>query len=218
MDILEVTVRVAIVFIPFLFALCFHEFAHGWVAKKLGDNTAETMGRLTLNPLAHADPIGTFVLPIASILMNSVFFGWAKPVPVNERNLKHPKKDMFWIAAAGPASNFLLAFLSSFILVYMSAHLADPDSRLSLMRFFDAFISINLALAIFNLIPIPPLDGAKVLGRFLPDSMNDTLEANSAMLSMILLFLFISGAMSILAVPIYWSKSLLMQFATSVVV
>src|SRR4051794_8394875 len=91
-------------FVPFLFALCFHEFAHGWVAKMRGDRTAEIMGRLTLNPLAHADMIGTVILPLASILTGIPFFGWAKPVPVDERNLKNPRIDMFWIAFAGPLS------------------------------------------------------------------------------------------------------------------
>src|SRR6185436_15011255 len=110
MDILEISVRVAIIYIPFLFALCFHEFAHGWVAKMRGDNTAEQLGRLTLNPIAHADLIGTFILPVSAIVFGiPIFFGWAKPVPVNIRNLKNIRTDMFWIALAGPASNIFLA-------------------------------------------------------------------------------------------------------------
>jgi Zn-dependent protease len=108
----EIGHKLALFYVPFLFALCFHEFAHGWIAKTRGDNTAELMGRLTLNPMAHADMIGTFALPIMAIVFSvPIFFGWAKPVPVNIRNLKNPRVDMFWIALAGPASNILLAVL-----------------------------------------------------------------------------------------------------------
>ena len=96
-------------FVPFLFALCFHEFAHGLVARMRGDRTAEIMGRLTLNPLAHADPIGTVLLPIIGFFTHAPLFGWAKPVPVDERNFKNPKADMFCVAAAGPLSNLFLA-------------------------------------------------------------------------------------------------------------
>src|SRR5580658_5489953 len=107
----DIILRVVTGFIPFLFALCVHEYAHGFVANKLGDPTAKMMGRLTLNPMAHADPIGTVVLPVMAILFGAPFFGWAKPVPVNSRNLKHEKRDMCWIAAAGPGSNVIMAFI-----------------------------------------------------------------------------------------------------------
>src|SRR3954469_19503462 len=100
--------KIALYFIPFLLALCAHEYAHGWVANKLGDPTARLMGRLTLNPLAHADIIGTFMLPILAIITGGPFFGWAKPVPVNDRNLKNRRLGMFWVALAGPASNMIL--------------------------------------------------------------------------------------------------------------
>ncbi len=192
-------------FIPFLFSLCFHEYAHGWMAKKLGDNTASLMGRLTMNPMAHADPIGTFILPAASIIMQIPFFGWAKPVPVNERNLKHPKKDMFWVAAAGPLSNVLLAFVGAFLLIAVEIYVADPHQKISAMRFLNTFMIINLSLAFFNLLPIHPLDGGKVIARFLPDSINDQLEANQHITSMILLFLFIGGGLKILSTPIFWA-------------
>lgn len=111
-NLVEIVGKVAGTFIPFLFALSFHEFAHGWVAKKRGDRTAEQLGRLTLNPFAHADLVGTFILPLMGILSGWAMFGWAKPVPVNPRNLKDPKNDMFWVAAAGPLSNFLLAVVA----------------------------------------------------------------------------------------------------------
>ena len=113
MDLIATAFLAVKYFIPFLFALCFHEYAHGWVAKLRGDRTAEIMGRLTLNPLAHADMIGTVILPLVSIVSGIPFFGWAKPVPVDARNLKNPKVDMFWIAAAGPLSNLLLALIGA---------------------------------------------------------------------------------------------------------
>jgi Zn-dependent protease len=112
-DLVEFGAKLGIFFVPFLFALCFHEFAHGLVAKWLGDNTAEMAGRLSLNPMVHADPVGTWILPIVSIALNSpFFFGWAKPVPVNSRNLKH-RMDMFWVSLAGPLSNVFLALVST---------------------------------------------------------------------------------------------------------
>ncbi len=120
MDIVAIGGKLGLFFVPFLFALCFHEFAHGLVAKWRGDNTAERMGRLTLNPMAHADILGTFILPISSIVFGiPLFFGWAKPVPVDPRNLKNVRTDMFWIALAGPASNVLLAIVSAAILFFL---------------------------------------------------------------------------------------------------
>ena len=113
---MEIGYKIGMNFVPFLFALCAHEYAHGLVAKWRGDNTAQALGRLTLNPLAHADPIGTFVLPLAAIIFNvPIFFGWAKPVPVDARQLKNPRTDMFWIALAGPGSNIpdICSFCSS---------------------------------------------------------------------------------------------------------
>ncbi|MBC7372008.1 MAG: site-2 protease family protein, partial [Bdellovibrionaceae bacterium] len=102
MDMMEIGAKIGVYYIPFLFALCFHEYAHGFVAKMLGDNTAEMLGRLTLHPVVHMDMLGTVALPLMAIVFNSpIFFGWAKPVPVNARNLKNPKKDMFWVALAG---------------------------------------------------------------------------------------------------------------------
>lgn len=217
MDILEIIAKVLPIYIPFLFSLCIHEYAHGWVAKKLGDNTASTMGRLTLNPVAHADPVGTVVLPVAGIIMNVGFFGWAKPVPVNERNLKHPKKDMFWISAAGPGINIILGAIAAFVWAFSFRFISDPGQQKFMMSFSQNFVSTNMMLAVFNLIPIPPLDGAKVLGRFLPDSINDQLEANAMMLSMIFFILIMTGALSILQTPIYMSTMFLIKFAASVV-
>ncbi len=202
MDMLEIGAKLGMFFVPFLFALCFHEFAHGLVAKWRGDNTAQMMGRLTLNPVAHADPLGTWVLPILAIVFNSpFFFGWAKPVPVNERNLKRPRQDMFWVALAGPMSNIFLAFVGMFLLAFVFAKFGGSADGSAYRTLLDTFIMVNLFLAVFNLIPIHPLDGGKVLEPFLPASWNIWLEQNQGTLNMaLLIFLLLAGR--VLAVPV----------------
>lgn len=217
MDINTIMVKLSLFYVPFLFALCFHEFAHGWVAKRLGDNTAENMGRLTLNPLSHMDPLGTVVFPMLAIVGGSpLFFGWAKPVPVLERNLKNPKKDMFWIALAGPASNILLAFLGLFVMFFINFTPLNFGSNPMLRQGLDLFILINLFLAVFNLIPIHPLDGGKILARFLPFEANRWLEENSGMLGMILFALIIfdglgGGTLRLISAPVYFLKDILVS-------
>ena len=151
---------------PILLALTFHEYAHAYVAHRYGDDTAQKSGRLTLNPLRHLDPLGT-------IMIFLVHFGWAKPVPVNPINLKNPKKDMLWISAAGPLSNMLLALVSGLLFRLFSdfSMPTDRDSVVGLLTIM-VFLSlkINLALAIFNILPIAPLDGSKILYGILPPS------------------------------------------------
>lgn len=202
MDPLETAVRVGLFFVPFLFSLCFHEYAHGFVAKLRGDNTADMMGRLTMNPLAHVDWIGTVGLPIVAIITGLPIFGWAKPVPVNPRNLKDQKNDMFWVALAGPASNILLFFVGLIIFAILFHGFAlRPNSPLYQM--LHVFLYINLLLAFFNLLPLHPLDGGKILERFIPYHWNRWLEENQQMLNMALLVLIISGGFRYLAMPIF---------------
>lgn len=149
--------------IIFFFAVIIHEISHGLVAYKLGDPTAKYSGRLTLNPFVHIDPIGTIILPIVLILMNSpVIFGWAKPVPVNFWNLKNPQRDMIWVGLAGPLANILLGLL---LILALKSPFA---TNIFLSDILKTAIIINLVLAIFNLIPIPPLDGSRVLMGLLP--------------------------------------------------
>lgn len=206
---IEILAKLGVQYVPFLFALCFHEFSHGFIAKKKGDNTAELMGRLTMNPLAHADIIGTVVLPIAGILagiggMNGghgFIFGWAKPVPVNGRNLSHPKQDMSWIAAAGPLSNLLLAFISTFLFVIAGLLLKDASTVSAVQTLLGNFIVINVLLCVFNLIPLHPLDGGKILERFIPNRWNDVLEQNQATLQIMLIVFFVVGGFAILQGP-----------------
>ncbi|MFH1860694.1 MAG: site-2 protease family protein [bacterium] len=148
-----------------LIAVIIHEISHGFVAYRLGDTTAKDLGRLTLNPLAHIDPVGTIIVPIGLALIGSpISFGWAKPIPIDFRNLCHPKQDMIWISMAGPAANLLLAIgLSLLLHTGIISEIKIGDNPIIFIA-----ILINLFLAIFNLIPIPPLDGARILIGLLP--------------------------------------------------
>lgn len=161
--------KIIIWIIPVIFAITVHETAHGWVASKHGDQTARLLGRITLNPAKHIDPLGTIIIPVLLLLFGGFVFGWAKPVPVDWRNLRNPKRDMAIVAAAGPVSNLLMACLWGLIakITYMLTH--DPQSLLILMG--AAGIIINLILAILNFIPIPPLDGSRVMSSLLPPRM-----------------------------------------------
>lgn len=158
-------IQTLILLIPvILFALTVHELAHGYVAYRLGDPTAKHAGRLTLNPISHLDPIGTLMLFI-------VHFGWAKPVPVDPRYFTNPKRDMLWVALAGPGSNIALAFLCGLIIRFINANpylFLDSFLGEAFAAMMVLSLQINLALAIFNLLPIPPLDGSKVLYGLLP--------------------------------------------------
>lgn len=160
--------KLSIMLVPALMAITCHEVSHGYIADKFGDNTARSMGRLTLNPLKHLDIFGTLMVFIVGI-------GWAKPVPVNFNNLRHPKRDMIWVAAAGPITNFTLAALSAFAMRGVASFAEQvPDASwaqmfldpITLMLAFSVYI--NLLLAIFNLIPVPPLDGGRVAVGLLP--------------------------------------------------
>jgi len=161
MGIISLDPAVQVILIPvIIFALSFHEFAHGWMANRFGDQTAKMNGRLTLNPMAHLDVFGSLALYFMG-------FGWAKPVPVNPRNLMNPKNDMMWIALAGPLSNFLLAFISGVLLsLFLRTGIISGSSSLTIVLIMS--LQINLVLAIFNFLPIAPLDGSKILAGIVP--------------------------------------------------
>jgi Zn-dependent protease len=174
----ETIQNIAIWAVPVLVAIVFHEVAHGYVAYYLGDPTAARMGRLTLNPLAHIDPFGTVLLPLLLIVVHSPFvFGYAKPVPVNFHNLGRPKRDMIWVAVAGPLTNLVLAFGSAMVLKLLLSYdePLSPGSGPSiailapLADMAKTGVIMNVVLAVFNLIPIPPLDGGRVLVGLLPE-------------------------------------------------
>jgi Zn-dependent protease len=173
--------------LPLLFAIVLHEYAHGWVADKCGDSTARRLGRLTVNPLAHIDPFGTIIVPLICLLLpGSFLLGWAKPVPVDPRNMRQPRRDMALVAAAGPGMNFLLAVGSAVVLAWMvsinpsllsmdSGDAAPNEERswtalmllpLAVMAFYS--VLVNVFLGIFNLMPIPPLDGGRIMVSVLP--------------------------------------------------
>ncbi len=203
-SLVEFGAKVGLFFVPFLFALCFHEFAHAYVAKLKGDRTAEIMGRLTLNPLAHIDWVGTVMLPLLALQTSFPFFGWAKPVPINEKNFRNPKNDCFWVAIAGPLSNILLAFVGWFLIVLVLTIFRNFQSALALFEMLKVFIQINLFLAFFNMLPLHPLDGGKVAARFLSAGANRWLEENQFALQMGLIVLFITGGFWFLAQPVYF--------------
>ena len=163
---LSLVQKIAIWVVPVVLAITVHEVAHGWIARKLGDNTAFMLGRLTLNPLKHIDPVGTILIPGMLLLLQAGFlFGYAKPVPINWRNLRRPKRDMALVAAAGPGANLLMA-LAWGLLIRLGLSLGEPGIALIYMGV--AGITINIILMVLNLLPLPPLDGGRVMTGLLP--------------------------------------------------
>ncbi|RJP28804.1 MAG: site-2 protease family protein [Candidatus Omnitrophota bacterium] len=180
-------------------AMTIHEFSHGWVAYKLGDPTAKYSGRLTLNPLAHIDPIGTILLPLMLFISTQgrFVFGAAKPVPINFMALRNPKRDIIWVGASGPLSNLLLAFLFSFILKLLPM----PDI---LSIIISQFVLINVVLGIFNLIPIPPLDGSRIIMGLLPNQLSEKYAQIEPFGFIIIIALIWMGILNILVWPVVY--------------
>ncbi|MDD2768854.1 MAG: site-2 protease family protein [Methylococcus sp.] len=169
MDDLSLIQRISIWVLPVLFAITLHEVAHGWVANKLGDNTAKSLGRLSLNPLRHIDPVGTILVPGLLLALGGFIFGWAKPVPVDWGRLRHPRRDVALVAAAGPAINLAMALVWAVLLrlaLEMPENLEYAALPLGLMG--KAGIAINTVLMVLNLLPIPPLDGSRIVSSLLP--------------------------------------------------
>ena len=204
-------------YLPLLFSLCVHEFAHAWTARKLGDLTAFHEGRLTLNPAAHADFLGTILFPLVFLLTNSpIFFGWAKPVPVDEGALRKPREDMFWIAFAGPLSNFLLSLAGAGVLLILYiAKLKGLDMGGAALAMAEMFIYVNLLLGGFNLLPLHPLDGGKVMARFLPIRWNIFLERNQQYGYILLIIIVFGGGFRFLAIPLFTASQALIEFSQS---
>lgn len=214
----EIIQGIAIYALPVIFAITMHEAAHGYVAKQFGDLTAHNEGRISLNPIRHIDLIGTILVPLALFVLSKLtigagfLFGWAKPVPVNFTRLRHPKRDMLWVAAAGPGANLLMAlFWASMI----KLALAMPDSSfakpLALMGI--AGIEINVILMVLNLLPLPPLDGGRMMVSLLPNRIAYPFARIEPYGFMILLVLLFSGILSVIIGPvILWIKIFIVSF------
>jgi Zn-dependent protease len=191
----------AISIIPVLLAITVHEASHGYAAKFFGDKTAFFLGRITLNPLKHIDPIGTILIPGVLLLLSAPFlFGWAKPVPVNFANLHNPKKDMFWVALAGPGSNFLMAIIWTILFgIFQSLQLS---SSVFLIGMAQVGIVVNLVLMLLNLLPIPPLDGGRIAVSILPNPWSYRLANIERYGMFILIFMIMSGLLSAILLPL----------------
>lgn len=196
---------IAVWLIPVLFAITLHEAAHGFVAYKLGDDTAFNAGRVTINPFKHIDLIGTIIVPILLVISTGLVFGWAKPVPVNPRQLFHPKRDIAWVALAGPASNFIMALLWG--LLFKGVIFLHPKGDVGMGMVYlvytcQAGIMINLLLVALNILPIPPLDGSRLVTSLLPKPWDALYNRISQYGFLILLLLTVLGVLSKIMLPI----------------
>ena len=163
---------VAVYLVPVLFAISLHEAAHGYAARYFGDPTASNEGRLSLNPIRHIDPFGTILLPLILYFTIQVPFGYAKPVPVDFSRLRNPKKQMAWVAFAGPAANFAMAFGWMIAVVLLDSPVRTSELTVYLLRVALAGVSVNVAMFVFNLIPVPPLDGGRIVTGLLPEKLS----------------------------------------------
>jgi Zn-dependent protease len=194
--------KLAIFVLPLIFAITVHEAAHGWVAKHLGDKTAEMLGRLTLNPLKHIDPIGTIAVPLGLYLMTGFMFGWAKPVPVDWRNLNNPKRDMGFVALAGPAANLLMALIWA-IVAYLGAMTVSSFNFLLPLIFMGvAGVLINSVLMALNLLPILPLDGGRILYSLLPAKQAQIYSRTESFGLIVVILLLATGTLSAILGPV----------------
>jgi Zn-dependent protease len=202
-------IDVAQVFIAFtvlLFSLTVHEMAHAWTADRLGDPLARTLGRVSFNPLVHADPIGTFLFPLLAMLGNVPLLGWAKPVPVDVRRLRYGRRGFVLVAAAGPASNLLLAFTAAALLTVLPVSpvtMGETSVSAPLATLFSRAVQLNVLLAVFNMLPIPPLDGGNVLSGLLPSGLAAGFDRLRPYGFFFLYALLLTGAFEYLVLPPY---------------
>lgn len=202
MDNFSIVQKIIIWAIPVIFAITVHEVAHGWVALKFGDRTAQMLGRLTLNPIKHIDPLGTILIPAVLLMMGGFIFGWAKPVPVTYQNLRNPKTDMVWVALAGPMANLVMAIIWTFVakigfgLLQSGVGLGEPMLLMGV-----AGVLINSMLMVLNLLPLPPLDGGRILVGLLPGPLSWQVSRIEPYGFFILVGLLYLGVISMLLLP-----------------
>jgi len=201
-DDLNIGIRIFVWAVPVMYAITLHEVAHGAVAYYLGDATAKRAGRLSLNPLKHVDLVGSITIPVLLLWFSGFIFGWAKPVPVNEKNLNFPKRDMVLVAAAGPVANFIMSIIWAIImkLGYMLSA-TQPDAGLILVYMGAAGIFINAAVMMLNLLPLPPLDGGRILTGLLPERSSQMLSKVEPWGLMILVIMIITGLVAKIVWP-----------------
>lgn len=200
---LSIVQKIAIWALPIIFAITLHEVAHGWVASWFGDQTARLSGRLSLNPIKHIDPVGTVLVPLVMMVVGNFIFGWAKPVPVDARNMRHPRRDMALVALAGPVANILMAFIWGVVakIGIMAEISGNGWIGVPLTYMGGAGIMINVVLAVLNLIPLPPLDGGRVLEAMLPRRAAYTFSQIEPYGFFILILLMITGVLSLVMAP-----------------
>ena len=208
MEELTIIQKITAYALPIIFAITVHEAAHGYAARYFGDMTAHYLGRISLNPLKHIDPVGTIILPALTVMLGGILFGWAKPVPVNFSNLRNPKKNMMWVALAGPFSNLLMAIFWTFLYARLQLF---PDSSIFFLQVMAlAGIQINLILMVLNMLPIPPLDGGRVAVSLLPYPWSSYIENLERYGLFIIIFLLFSGVLGSILFPlINISKSII---------
>ena len=204
MDLHNILITILVYAIPVVFAITLHEAAHGYVAKHFGDTTAYMLGRVSLNPVKHIDLLGTIVLPIVTLALSPFMFGWAKPVPVNFNNLRRPKADMLWVAAAGPGSN-LAQLVVWAVVAWVLARTVSPTGLAGgfWLGVADAGIKVNIMFALLNLLPILPLDGGRMVASVLPNRMSYAWQNTERFGMVILLVLLFTGVIGWVLNPLY---------------